>query len=358
MQTFVKFRADNITLPSRTPWGGYRISQEIKHHPEIRALRHVVGESWEFSTDPMLPSREEGTDVLLKDLLEAAPDTWLSREHIRFWGIKTPLLVKLIDAALDLSLQLHPPLYAESHEPGMSGKWEAWYVVSAAPDAGIYIGLERGVSLESFENALHAESDLRPFLNFYKVTPGEMYVIPPGTIHALGAGVCVVEPQVMQPGKHGLTFRLHDWNRRYDDEGNLCNAGHSRPIHVTQGLQWIDPHLNDHDTIEASLRLKPHIFIEDAHLQCIALTEKPFIHATIVRGTGEIHPSLPGELTSLTVIRGKMRIVIGNQDYTLSGGESGAIAASVSEVMLQCQDAEVFFAHCCPCDLSQPHVEF
>ena len=357
-QFFVKFRMDNITLPSRTPWGGHRISKVLKAHLGLNSMHRVIGESWEFSTDPLLPSREEGTNLTLQSILDASPDHWLSRDHIRYWGKQTPLLVKLIDAALDLSLQLHPPLYAASHEPGTSGKWEAWYVVSASPHAGIYIGLERGIALADFETALHAHTDLKPFLNFYEVTPGEMYVIPPGTIHALGAGVCVIEPQVMQPGKHGLTFRIHDWNRRYNAEGNLCDKGTYRPTHVEQALQWIDPHLNDHDTIEASLRLKPHVCYTHEQLECITLTEKPFLHATVVRGTGKCPLKLPHELTSICVVHGETHFSIENTQYTLLGGESGAFAAALDEITLDCKNAEIFITHGCPCDLSRPHVEF
>lgn len=357
-QFFVKFRMDNITLPSRTPWGGHRISKVIKAHLGLNNMHRVIGESWEFSTDSLLPSREEGTNLTLQSILDASPDHWLSRDHLRYWGTQTPLLVKLIDAALDLSLQLHPPLYAASHEPGTSGKWEAWYVVSASPHAGIYIGLERGVELADFEMALRTHINLKPFLNFYEVTPGEMYVIPPGTIHALGAGVCVIEPQVMQPGKHGLTFRIHDWDRRYDAEGNLCDEGTRRPTHVEQALQWIDPHLNEHDTIEASLRLKPHVCYAQNQIECITLTEKPFLHATIVRGTGQCHLKLPHELTSICVVHGETQFCIENNHYTLLGGESGAFAAALSDITLDCKNAEIFITHGCPCDLSLPHVGF
>ncbi|MCX7935000.1 MAG: class I mannose-6-phosphate isomerase [Planctomycetota bacterium] len=138
-----------------------------------------------------------------------------------------PLLLKLLDAQQDLSLQVHPP-----DAPGRLGKTEAWYVLSAAPGACIYCGFQDGVSAESFADVLQKALQGRATAEMvarmlYRLAaqPGKIIYLPAGTVHALGKGVQVVEIQQ----NSDTTYRLYDW-------GRLGLDGKPRPLHVAEAM--------------------------------------------------------------------------------------------------------------------------
>jgi len=230
----VILRADNFTPPARTPWGGRRI---VSHHKAgIDPARFgVVGEAWEFSLDAAFPSRVASPDwhrdARLADVIAAEPRSWIGRDdgHIS-------LLLKLIDAGDQLSVQVHPSDSYAALEPGTCGKPEAWLVVAHEPGAGIWLGLADDISREDVEAALDAGADLAPCLNFVPVAVGDAFVIAPGTVHAIGAGVTVVEPQLVHPDRSGVTYRFWDWGRRYGPSGVLDVAGTPRALHREHAL--------------------------------------------------------------------------------------------------------------------------
>ena len=125
----------------------------------------------------------------------------------------------------NLSVQVHPTSDYEGLGPGEHSKTEAWIVVDAEPGAGIYLGLKEGVTKSEFEAALTRGEDVTIFLNFVEVTAGEVFFIPSGTIHAIGAGVLLVEPQETSE----TTYRVYDYGRT-DDEGN------PRQLHVKDAI--------------------------------------------------------------------------------------------------------------------------
>lgn len=150
-----------------------------------------------------------------------------------------PLLVKLIDAHENLSIQVHPnDRQAEPH--GRLGKTEAWHVLAAEPGAKLYVGLRSGVSIEAFREAVaRLDGSSAYMLRALPAKVGSTILIPAGTVHALGAGVMVYE--IQQPSD--VTYRLDDW-------GRLDNEGNPREMHLDEGLavmrsdmrpEWIDP---------------------------------------------------------------------------------------------------------------------
>lgn len=134
-----------------------------------------------------------------------------------------PLLVKYLDAAEHLSIQVHPsPAYAASH-PGALIKSECWLVLAARPGAIIYAGLKPGTTRASFLEA--TKTGRTPeCMNAIEVTAGECYALPSGTCHALGAGVACLEVQTASD----TTFRVHDWGRT------------GRELHLDQAMACID----------------------------------------------------------------------------------------------------------------------
>ncbi|MFW5920995.1 MAG: class I mannose-6-phosphate isomerase, partial [Polyangiales bacterium] len=215
-------RADNFTPPTRTPWGGTRILSRYKADAPLdpdRAAYPVVGESWEISVEPDFPSRIDGTGELLSDVVGS-----------------TALLVKLLDAAEPLSVQIHPSDDYEALAQDESGKPESWYVLEAEPGAGLYLGLREGVDRERMREALESEADVSELLGFVPVATGDFFVIDAGTAHAIGPGITLVEPQRVLPGRRGLTYRYWDWNRHYDETGRPDDHGKPRTLHVREAL--------------------------------------------------------------------------------------------------------------------------
>ena len=139
-----------------------------------------------------------------------------------------PLLIKLIDAKENLSVQVHPSDdYALKYENSF-GKSEMWHIISADEGSGLYVGLNKDYQKEDNEKALK-EGTILECLNFFKVKPGDTFVINPGTIHAIGKGVRLIEIQQ----NSNLTYRLYDYNR-VDSNGN------PRELHIKKALEVID----------------------------------------------------------------------------------------------------------------------
>ena len=139
-----------------------------------------------------------------------------------------PLLIKLIDAKDNLSVQVHPSdEYALKNENSF-GKSEMWHIISADEGAGLYVGFNKDYKKEEIEKHLNDGTILNT-LNFFKVKPGETYLINPGTIHAIGKGVRLIEIQQ----NSDLTYRLYDYLRK-DKDGNY------RPLHIQKALEVIN----------------------------------------------------------------------------------------------------------------------
>ena len=185
-----------------------------------------VSECWELSvrdndSSIIASGKDEGkrlVDVLTKEDIGPVMD--------RFPYF--PLLIKLIDAKENLSIQVHPSDdYALKYENSF-GKSEMWHIISADESSGLYVGLNKDYSKKDIKKALE-EGTILECLNFFKVKPGDTFVINPGTIHAIGKGVRLIEIQQ----NSNLTYRLYDYNR-VDSNGN------PRELHINKALEVIN----------------------------------------------------------------------------------------------------------------------
>ena len=185
-----------------------------------------VSECWELSI------RDDDSSIIAsgKDIGKRLVDV-LTKEDIgpvmdRFPYF--PLLIKLIDAKENLSVQVHPSDdYALKYEQSF-GKSEMWHIISADEGSGLYVGLNKDYAKEEIEKALK-EGTILNCLNFFKVKPGDTFIINPGTIHAIGRGVRLIEIQQ----NSNLTYRLYDYNR-VDQNGN------PRELHIAKALEVIN----------------------------------------------------------------------------------------------------------------------
>ena len=198
-------------------WGGQYFQKFNKGNEDI------ISELWELSVREDDSSLIDGTNERLFDVLTKED---IGPNCARFPYF--PILIKLIDAKDDLSIQVHPSdEYALKNENSF-GKSEMWYILDADEDAGLYIGLNNNYSKEEIKQKL-VDSTILDVLNFYKVKKGDYFIINPGTIHAIGKGVRIIEIQQ----NSNLTYRLFDYLRK-DKNGNY------RELHIEKALNVID----------------------------------------------------------------------------------------------------------------------
>jgi mannose-6-phosphate isomerase len=187
-----------------------------------------VGESWEISDRPGDES------VIAHGPLRGRTLRWLMEQGAAaLLGPRDPapprfpLLIKIIDAQHNLSLQVHPPP-AVAERLGGEPKTEMWYVARVEPGAELFVGLKKGVTRADFERKL-ANQTVAECFHRIAVREGDAMFLPSGRVHALGAGTVIFEIQQ----NSDTTYRVFDWNR-------VDRDGKARELHVPQSLASID----------------------------------------------------------------------------------------------------------------------
>lgn len=203
-------------------WGGRRL--ENVFHYDIPAGK--IGECWAISAHP------HGDCPIEEGPYKGSTLSQLWGEHHELFGAakgdRFPLLIKILDADGDLSIQVHPDDdYARVHERGSLGKKECWYVLDCDPDATIIIG-QKAKSREEFAKLVEA-GDWGDLLNEVPIHKGDFFQIDPGTVHAIKAGTLILETQQSSD----VTYRVYDYDRLGDD-------GKPRPLHIQQSLDVVD----------------------------------------------------------------------------------------------------------------------
>ena len=207
---------------SRPIWGGHRLAER---YGKGAGSSGSIGESWEvWEGDRVVNGPLAGRTLM--DLTQAFGTALLGRDAPVQQAGRFPLLIKLIDAAQQLSIQVHPndqQAQALEHQP--NGKTEAWYILDAAPDAKLVYGLAHPIGEEELRRHA-ADGSIEGDLAELPVSPGDVVFVPAGTIHAIGAGILLYEVQQTSE----TTYRLYDWQRKGPD-------GKPRELHLDKGVQ-------------------------------------------------------------------------------------------------------------------------
>lgn len=203
-------------------WGGRRLETDFGYH----IPQGPIGECWAISAHPAGDCLVEGGAYAGRYL----SDLW-QNEHQLFEGAKGdrfPLLIKILDAKENLSVQVHPDdAYAAEHENGSLGKRECWYVLSAEPGTQIVVG-QRAHNREEFAEMVR-EGRWDDLLYKVPIKAGDFFRIEPGTIHAIQGGTMVLETQQSSD----VTYRVYDYDRRQPD-------GSLRELHIPQTLDVVN----------------------------------------------------------------------------------------------------------------------
>jgi len=199
-----------------------------------------------------------------------------------------PLLLKFLDARLTLSVQVHPndEQAAQLAKPDL-GKTEAWYVLAAETESRIYAGLLPGIDRFQLERAA-AAGRTDECLHWFHARPGDCVLIPAGTIHAIGAGILLVEIQQASD----TTYRLFDWNR-------LDAAGRARPLHVIDALDVTDFARGPIDPVRIDRR--------DRQRTRLVECREFFIERWTI--TGAVEQATDGAFRILVPVAGSVRVV-------------------------------------------------
>ena len=189
-----------------------------------------------------------------------------------------PLLIKLIDAKDNLSVQVHPSDDYALKKYQSFGKNEMWHIIASDPGCGLYVGFNKDYSKKEIKEKLE-NGDILSTLNFFEVKPGDTFMIKAGTIHAIGKGVRLIEIQQ----NSDLTFRLYDYLRK-DKNGNY------RPLHIQEGLEVINYHKYELENNKSSVLADNKYFhVErkefDRELE-LSANKNSFISFTFLSGEG------------------------------------------------------------------------
>lgn len=213
-------------------WGGEKLGSILNKNSD----RKDIGESWEVSdvkgnTSVVTNGVLKGKD--LKELITTYKSELVGTSVYNNFGDKFPLLIKFIDAKKPLSVQVHPNDIVAKERHDSFGKTEMWYVMQADEKASLISGFQKEVSPKEYVHHLENKS-LTEILNFDEVAKGDVYFIPAGRVHAIGAGVLLAEIQQTSD----ITYRIYDWDRPNAD-------GTYRQLHIDEALDTIDYAVKD-----------------------------------------------------------------------------------------------------------------
>lgn len=208
-----------------TIWGGSKLKENYGKQSD----KANIAESWECSVHPKgLSKIINGTykGKYLRDVLIA---------HTEYLGSKIknidefPFLIKFIDAKDKLSVQVHPTdEYAKKHEHGASGKTEMWYIIEAENNAELIYGFYDDITKQQLAKNVY-NGEIEKYLNKVRTKPNDVFFIPAGTVHGIGAGNLLLEVQE----NSDITYRLYDYNR-------IDKNGNKRELHIEKALEAVD----------------------------------------------------------------------------------------------------------------------
>lgn len=214
-------------LLKQTLWGG----EKIIPFKGLSSNMHNVGESWEISgvkDSETVVSEGPMKGMRLNELVAEMKEKLVGKDNYQRFGNEFPLLIKFIDARQDLSIQVHPSDEVARRQGNPHGKTEMWYIMPSDPGAILFCGLEKQITPQQYKEMVENDT-ICDALAKYEVHEDEVFFLPSGRIHAIGAGSFVAEIQQTSD----VTYRIYDYNRR-DRDGNY------RQLHTQEAAESIN----------------------------------------------------------------------------------------------------------------------
>lgn len=286
-------------------WGGDKLKTLFNYD----IPNNTTGEAWVIS------AHQNGPSTILNGELKGKNLAQLWKEHPALFGKEEtkedfPLLVKILDANDNLSVQVHPDDAYARTEGEQYGKTECWYVLDCEEDSEIIFG-HHAASKEEFQEKV-AAGEWDSLLQSVKVKPGDFYYVPSGTIHAIGKGIVILEIQQSSD----ITYRVYDYDRK-DDEGN------PRELHIEQAMEVTHyPH-----KVESAEKEKT--VTED--LVSVQLTKEKYFTVYHWELNGKVTTPLTADYLLVSVINGTGEVVVEGQSFPLKKGDNFILPATVKE---------------------------
>ncbi|MDE6018050.1 MAG: class I mannose-6-phosphate isomerase [Muribaculaceae bacterium] len=296
-------------------WGG----EKICRYKGISQTEPNIGESWEISEvqgHESIVSEGSYKGMLITELIEKFGSELVGKNVMTRYGGKFPLLVKLIDAKDNLSVQVHPDDALAMARHGSRGKSEMWYIIEAENNAKIYSGLNRQMTPEEYVKRV-LDNTIEETLAIHDSHPGDVYFLPAGRVHSIGAGNLLAEIQESSD----ITYRIYDYARR-DADGN------TRELHTDLAKDAIDyTYYKDYRSATPDHAKDDVKIAECDHFTVYRLMidgEKQFAYDD-------------SSFTVLMCLEGEVKIKYDNGDMTLNRGETVLLPAVMNSFALDGQ---------------------
>lgn len=297
-------------------WGGRKIETAFG---KTLPAGEKIGESWELSGvdgDVSVVANGQLKGNNLQELTEIYMGDLVGDKVFEQYGEEFPLLIKLIDADDNLSIQVHPDdkLAAERHNS--FGKTEMWYVVGHEAGAELYLGFNQAVDRAKYLEYLNV-GRLAELLTAYKVEDGDSFFIPAGTIHAIGKGLLIAEIQQTSD----ITYRVFDWNR-VDPK-----TGQGRELHTELALDAIEyKSRSDYKTVAAPKVNAP-----------VTLEKCPYFqtNSLIVDGEAVRDYAALDSFVIYICLDGSLELAYDGGVETVAKGETVLVPAELTEITLR-----------------------
>jgi len=307
-------------------WGGRRLETLFRKAlpPDV-----PIGESWEIADRP------EGVSIITNGALAGKSLRWLMEQHPKaLLGPvppshgRFPLLLKILDARQDLSVQVHPP-HSVAQQLGGEPKTEMWYIAQAEPKSFLYAGLKKDVNRAVFEKSLRLGT-VSDCLHRIPVQTGDALYLPSGRVNAIGAGILIFEIQQ----NSDTTYRVFDWNR-------LGLEGRPRALHVEESLASID--FNDHEPALIGSQ-----YSRNRTLQVRYLAQDPLFLVDACRAKRGLRFHLRRtSVQILALLKGRLNILFHDSILRLESGQFCLLPACLERVTLEAE-TQVEYLHIQP----------
>ncbi len=296
-------------------WGG----EKLKTFLNKEYQEDSIGESWEISdvkNDETLVGNGLLQGKSIQNLISEYGSAFLGKKVQDKFGTEFPLLIKFIDAKTPLSIQVHPSdaLARERHQS--FGKNEMWYVMQADENAELIAGFQKKISKKEYTSIVEKGAILEA-LHAQKVAAGDVFNIPTGRVHAIGAGVLLAEIQQTSD----ITYRIYDYNR-VD-----AKTGETRELHTEQAIEAIDYTVEESYT--TNYKTSPNTSEELVHT--------PYFKTNILELKGTLNQNHINKdsFVIYMCVEGNATLIYDTIDYTLHTGETILIPASLNDFVLK-----------------------
>ena len=319
-------------LLKQTIWGG----EAIAAFKNVETDLHSIGESWEISAvegylSVVADGKDEGKTIV--ELIDEQKEGLVGKEVYARFGNTFPLLIKFIDARRDLSIQVHPDDATAMQRHGTRGKTEMWYIVKADEGSHIKLGFNQPMSKEDYSRMVEDNSIIK-VLNEQVVKQGDVFFLPAGRVHSVGAGVFLAEIQETSD----ITYRIYDYGRKDPN-------GKERELHTELAR----------DVIDYSARKDYQTHYKEEHDKRVALIDCQFFTTNLIEPSKVFHADY-SELDSFVVMMcmdGGATITAhkadGEEWRSIEQGSTVLLPASTLSVDIdpkgKCRLLEVFVRH-------------